>query len=90
MNQQQQNGISLFIKANNVNEELLRSLFGANVANAKILSIEIKTNYAFVHVDSKEAADNAISEVINHFETINSLLEPDYSKSFFFLVAAKW
>ena len=42
-NNQHQNGISLFIKANNITEELLRSLFNANVANAKILSIEVKT-----------------------------------------------
>lgn len=42
-NFQQRNGISLFIKANNVNEELLRSLFNANVSQAKILSIDVKT-----------------------------------------------
>jgi hypothetical protein len=41
-NNQQQNGVSLFIKANNVNEELLRSLFSANVSGAKILSIDVK------------------------------------------------
>ncbi len=38
-----QAGVSLFIKANNVSEDLLRSLFGANVSGAKILSIDVKT-----------------------------------------------
>lgn len=41
--QQQQPGVKLFIKANNVTEELLRSLFNANVSQAKILSIDVKT-----------------------------------------------
>lgn len=41
-NQQQQNGVSLFIKANNVTEELLRSLFNANVSQVKVLSIDVK------------------------------------------------
>jgi hypothetical protein len=41
----QQNGVSLFIKANNVSEELLRSLFSANVSEAKILSIDVKTQF---------------------------------------------
>lgn len=40
---QQQNGVSLFIKANNVTEDLLRSLFNANVSQAKIISIDVKT-----------------------------------------------
>lgn len=35
-------GISLYIKANNVTEDLLRSLFNANVSQAKILSIDVK------------------------------------------------
>ena len=39
----QQTGISLFIKANNVNEELLRSIFEANVSQVKVLSIDVKT-----------------------------------------------
>ena len=39
----QQNGVSLFIKANNVTEDLLRSLFSANVSQAKIISIDVKT-----------------------------------------------
>jgi hypothetical protein len=39
---QQQQGVSLFIKANNVTEDLLRSLFSANVSQAKILSIDVK------------------------------------------------
>ena len=38
-----ESGISLFIKANNVSEDLLRSLFSANVSDAKILSIDVKT-----------------------------------------------
>jgi len=46
-NFQQRNGISLFIKANNVNEELLRSLFNANVSQAKIVSIDVKTKSIF-------------------------------------------
>lgn len=41
--QNQRNGVSLFIKANNVNEELLRSIFSSNVSQVKILSIDIKT-----------------------------------------------
>jgi len=60
---QQRNGISLFIKANNVNEDLLRSLFNANVSQAKIISIDVKTNFAFVTVDSKESAELAIQEL---------------------------
>ena len=44
-NQQQQNGVNLFIKANNVTEDLLRSLFNANVSQAKILSIDVKTKF---------------------------------------------
>ena len=63
--QQQQNngGISLYVKANNVTEELLRNIFNANVSNAKVLSIDIKTNFAFVTVDSTESANNAILEL---------------------------
>lgn len=60
---QQQQGVSLFVKANNVTEELLRSIFNANVPNAKVLSIDIKTNFAFVSVDSSESANNAILEL---------------------------
>lgn len=45
--QNQRNGVSLFIKANNVNEELLRSIFSSNVSQVKILSIDIKTKYGF-------------------------------------------
>ncbi|CAF0746497.1 unnamed protein product [Brachionus calyciflorus] len=60
---QQQQGISLYIKANNITEELLRSLFNANVSQAKILSIDVKNNFAFVHVDTKESADIAINEL---------------------------
>lgn len=55
--------MSLFVKANNVTEELLRSIFNANVANAKVLSIDIKTNFAFVSVDTTESANNAILEL---------------------------
>lgn len=62
-NFQQKNGISLFIKANNVSEELLRSIFSANVSQVKVLSIDVKTNFAFVSVETKEAADIAITEL---------------------------
>lgn len=62
-NNHQQNGISLFIKANNVTEELLRSLFNANVSQVKVLSIDVKNNYAFVSVENKEGADIAIQEL---------------------------
>ena len=40
--QQQNSGVSLYIKANNVTEELLRSIFTANVSQAKLLSIDVK------------------------------------------------
>lgn len=40
--QQKHQGVSLYIKANNVTEDLLRSLFNANVSQAKILSIDVK------------------------------------------------
>ncbi len=41
---QNQNGsVSLFIKANNVTEDLLRSAFNAHVSQIKILSIDVKT-----------------------------------------------
>jgi RNA recognition motif-containing protein len=53
----------LYVKANNVTEELLRNIFNANVSNAKVLSIDIKTNFAFVTVDSTESANNAILEL---------------------------
>lgn len=62
-NFQQKNGISLFIKANNVTEELLRSIFNANLSQIKILSIDVKTNFAFVSVETKEAADTTIMEL---------------------------
>ncbi len=42
-NQNQRNGVSLFIKANNVSEDLLRSIFSSNVSQVKILSIDVKT-----------------------------------------------
>lgn len=42
-NNHNQNGFSLYVKANNVNEDLLRSIFNANVSNAKIISIDVKT-----------------------------------------------
>lgn len=61
--QQQQNGVSLFVKANNVTEELLRNIFNANVPNAKVLSIDIKSGFSFVSVDSTESANNAILEL---------------------------
>ncbi|RNA13872.1 negative elongation factor E-like [Brachionus plicatilis] len=61
--QQKHQGVSLYIKANNVKEDLLRSLFNANVSQAKILSIDVKNNYAFVHVDTKESAEMAINEL---------------------------
>lgn len=38
----QQNGVSLYIKANNVTEDILRSIFNANVSQAKIISIDVK------------------------------------------------
>lgn len=59
----QRNGVSLFIKANNVNEELLRSIFSSNVSQVKILSIDVKTNFAFVSVETKEEAEAAIAEL---------------------------
>jgi hypothetical protein len=40
--QQQNNGYTLYIKADNVSEDLLRSIFNANVSNVKIVSIDIK------------------------------------------------
>ena len=40
--QSQQNGVSLYIKANNVTEDILKSIFNANVSQAKIISIEVK------------------------------------------------
>lgn len=40
--QQKSQGVSLYIKANSVTEDLLRSLFNANVSQAKILSIDVK------------------------------------------------
>ena len=46
--QQKNQGISLYIKANNVTEDLLRSLFNANVSQAKILSIDVKNKLNFV------------------------------------------
>lgn len=39
------NGVALFVKANNVTEDLLRSLISSNVSEAKIISIDIKTKY---------------------------------------------
>lgn len=39
------NGVALFVKANNVTEELLRSLISSNVSEAKIISIDVKTKY---------------------------------------------
>ena len=44
--QQQQNGISLYIKANNVTEDILKSIFNANVSQAKIISIDVKLKSA--------------------------------------------
>ena len=38
----QQNGVSLYIKANNVTEDILKSIFNANVSQAKIVSIDVK------------------------------------------------
>lgn len=38
----QQNGVSLYIKANNVTEDILKSIFNANVSQAKIISIDVK------------------------------------------------
>ena len=37
------NSVSLYVKADNVNEDLLRSIFNANVSNAKLISIDVKT-----------------------------------------------
>ena len=44
-NQNQEGSVSLFIKANNVTEDLLRSTFNANVSQVKVLSIDVKTKY---------------------------------------------
>ena len=41
----QQNGVSLYIKANNVTEDILRSIFNANVSQAKIISIDVKLKW---------------------------------------------
>jgi len=44
-NQNQDGSVSLFIKANNVTEDILRSAFNANVSQVKVLSIDVKTKY---------------------------------------------
>lgn len=76
----------MFVKANNVTEELLRSIFNANVANAKVLSIDIKTNFAFVSVDTTESANNAILEL--NGKLIN-WYNRDQNRPLFFLTYVK-
>lgn len=65
------NTFSLHVKGDKeINEEYIRNAFISNVTDLQIASVDMKKNYAFVAVDSKQSAENAIKIVRSEEEKL--------------------